>query len=292
MHRPARHEVLRLRDLNAHIIRWGPPPKAGHPPLFLLHGYLDAGVTFQFLADHLAQDRPLVAVDWRGFGASGWASGGYWFPDYLADLDALLDVLCPAEPASLLGHSMGGNIAAIYAGTRPERVRLLVNLEGIGLPATSSDLAPSRYGQWLEQIRAPRTPKSYGSFDELAAVILARYPQFGAERAMFVANAWAIQHADGRVRLRSDPLHRRANPILYRREEAEACWRRIKAPVLMLYGANSEVVQRMGAPGTDESFRQCIPHLQSATIEGVGHMMHLERPEFVAPVVEAFLRTH
>jgi pimeloyl-ACP methyl ester carboxylesterase len=58
------------------------------------------------------------------------------FADYLADLDQLLDHYAPGEAVDLVGHSMGGNVAMMYAGVRPARIRRLVNLEGFGMPAT------------------------------------------------------------------------------------------------------------------------------------------------------------
>ncbi len=48
----------------------------------------------------------MVAPDWRGFGDSEWVPGGYWFPDYFADLDGLLDALAPQSRARVIGHSM------------------------------------------------------------------------------------------------------------------------------------------------------------------------------------------
>ena len=67
-------------------------------PVVLLHGFQDCGDTWQFLVDSLPGTWSLVAPDWRGFGGSEWAPGGYWFPDYLADLETLLDQLVPDAP--------------------------------------------------------------------------------------------------------------------------------------------------------------------------------------------------
>ena len=168
--REPRHEILRVRGLDMHLTRWGPPPSESESPVFLLHGWLDAGATFQFLVDEFARDRPFVALDWRGFGRSEWPQEGYWFPDYLADLDALLDLLSPGVPASLIGHSMGGNIVSAYSGVRPDRVRCVVNLEGLGLARTSPDQAPMRLRKWLDQLKTTAQRKDYATFDELAAV--------------------------------------------------------------------------------------------------------------------------
>ena len=290
--RVPRHETLRLRGLDIHLRRWGPEPSGSAAPAFLLHGFQDTGDTFQFLADAFAEDLPLVALDWRGFGRSGWAQNGYWFPDYLADLDALLDRLCPDEPARIIGHSMGGNIASLYAGLRPERVRCLVNLEGFGLPRTSPEQAPAQLRKWLDQVKSVPPLKDYDSFEQLASIILFRYPRFTAAQSSFVARAWGRLEADGRVHLLGDSRHRWVNPVLYKREDAEACWRRITAPMLMLLGERSEYVPRLGADGTAAALRAIVRDIEIVHIPGAGHMLHIEKPELIAPLVEKFLRAH
>ena len=253
---------------------------------------MDAGETFQFLVDAFREERPLVAPDWRGFGRSQWPEEGYWFPDYLADLDALLDWVSPATPARLVGHSMGGNIAASYAGVRPERVRCVVNLEGLGLPRTTPDQAPKRMRKWLDQMKDRPERKEYASFDELAAVIRFRYPRFSAAQAEFVAAAWGRVDADGCVRLAGDPRHYRVNPVLYRREEAEACWREARAPMLLLLGEESDHQAKLAADGTAAAFHALFSHLEIAHVAGAGHMLHIERPDLVAPLTERFLEAH
>jgi pimeloyl-ACP methyl ester carboxylesterase len=287
--RPARHETLRVRGLDMHITRWGPPPSPGESPLFLLHGWLDAGGTFQFLVDALRTDRPIVALDWRGFGLSQWAADGYFFHDYIADLDELLDQVAPYAPARILGHSMGGNVANLYAGVRPERVRCVINLEGFGLARTSPTEAPSRMRKWLDQIKKPTTERAYNSFDQLTAVLRFRYPRFSDQTAAFVARVWAVAEEDGRVRLAADPRHHWVNPLVYRREDAEAVWQEIRAPMLMLLGEQSDYLKRLGEDGSMEGLRRMFPGVELASIPDTGHMLHIERPDFIAPLIEAFL---
>ncbi len=130
---PPREEFLELRGLRHRLLRWGPPSAE---PIVLLHGFQDCADTFQFLVDALPRDWSFIGLDWRGFGGSEPTGEPYWFPDYLADLEALLDVLDTGAPRAwrLVGHSMGGNIASLSAGIRPARVSQLVSLEGFGLP--------------------------------------------------------------------------------------------------------------------------------------------------------------
>jgi pimeloyl-ACP methyl ester carboxylesterase len=290
--REPRHETLRVRGLDMHLTRWGPPPSETVSPVVLLHGWLDCGETFQFMVDALQRDWPLAALDWRGFGRSEWPQQGYWFPDYLGDLDAALDQLSPAAPACLVGHSMGGNIACSYAGIRPDRVRCVVNLEGFGLPRTAPTQAPARMRKWLDQLKPESKRKEYASFDELAGIIRFRYPRFSAVQAGFVAAVWGKLEADGRVRLAGDPRHTLVNPILYKREDTEAYWRELRAPLLMLVGEQSELLAKLGADGTEEAFRAVFPHIEIARIAGAGHMLHIEKPDVVATLVESFLDQH
>jgi pimeloyl-ACP methyl ester carboxylesterase len=257
--------------------------------VLLLHGWQDTGDTFQFVVDALKRDWPLIALDWRGFGQNDWAADGYWFPDYLADLDALLDQVSAGRPAHLVGHSMGGNVASLYAGLRPERVRRIVNLEGVGLPRTAPDQAPARLRTWLDQVKRVPLLKDYASFEQLAAIILSRYPRIDPARANFIAHAWGRLESDRRVHLLGDARHRWVNPVLYKREDAEACWREIRAPMLLLLGEESGYLARLGADGSESALRSMISRLEVARIPGAGHMLHIERPELIAPLIESFL---
>jgi pimeloyl-ACP methyl ester carboxylesterase len=290
--RTPRHEIRRVRGLDIHLTRWGPAPSEAALPVFLLHGWQDTGDTFQFMVDAFKQDWSLVAPDWRGFGRSAWSQDGYWFPDYYADLDALLDQLSPGVPARLVGHSMGGNIASLYAGIRPERVHCVASLEGFGLPRNSPQRAPAHLRKWLDQVQSVPPLKNYDSFEQLASVIAFRYPRFSAAQADFVARAWSKLGTDGRVHLLGDARHRWINPVLYKREDAEATWREIKAPVLMLLGSESEYLAKLGADGTDDALRAIFPHIDIVHVAGAGHMLHIEKAEFVASQVENFLSTH
>jgi pimeloyl-ACP methyl ester carboxylesterase len=283
--RPGREEALEIRGLAHHLVRWG--PESGDP-VILLHGHSDCAATFQFLADELPADLPLVAVDWRGFGDSARSPAGYWFPDYYADLEALVDVLCPRDPARIVGHSMGANVAMAYAGVRPARVRSLVNLEGFGLARTQASQAPERIAQWLDEVRVQVPYSEYASVEALAERVAKRNPRLAPERAAYIAACWSRPLPGGRVRLHVDPLHRHVNPYLYRREEMEACWRRIEAPVLFVVGGESELLSRLAPEGGIDSFRSLIRELEIRTVAGAGHMLHHDDPRAVARLIEAF----
>src|SRR5262245_57364897 len=165
--KPSESIFVDVRGLRYHLRCWGDSEAR---KLFLLHGWMDVSASFQFLVDALQGDWRVIAPDWRGYGLSQWSpADSYWFPDYLGDLDALLARLSPAEPATLVGHSMGGNVACLYAGVRAERVARLVNLEGFGLRGNDASQAPERYARWLDELVEPPRFRDYASFDELAS---------------------------------------------------------------------------------------------------------------------------
>jgi pimeloyl-ACP methyl ester carboxylesterase len=280
------HESHVIRGLRHHCTRWGSP---GSSPVVLLHGWMDTGETFQFLVDAMSDRWSFVAPDWRGFGRSEWEPGGYWFPNYLADLDALLEIFSPAAPAALVGHSMGGNVASLYAGVRPQRVSRLVNIEGLGLPRTSPDQAPERYRRWLDELRATPAFSAHASLEEFAEALARRNARLDPARARFIAAAWAERGPDGSYHIRADPRHKQVNAVLYRREEAEACWRNITAPVLLLLGGLSEFGGRLGEDSKGERLHGLFSNLALATVADAGHMMHHERPAQVARLIESFL---
>lgn len=285
--RQVRSQTLNLRGLSCRVHRWG---NESDRPLLLLHGWMDCGATWQFLVDAMQAERHVVAPDWRGFGHSARAPGGYWFPDYLADLDALLDQVAGDTAADLVGHSMGGNVAGLYAGVRPERVARLALLEGFGMTRRPPERAPDQYRRWLEQLRQPPVLGSPGAIETLARRLCSRHPRLPIERARFVAEAWTTAGTDGERRYLADPWHKAANPVLYRLEEAESCWQRVSAPTLCLLGEESGLVDTLG--GEEELRRRVdlFTHGELQRISACGHMLHHEQPGMVAEALEDFFR--
>lgn len=287
--KPSASHFHEIRGLRHHVRAWG---EERSPMLFLLHGWMDVSASFQFVVDALRHDWRVIAPDWRGFGLSAWAHGGYWFPDYYADLDALLDLYQPQAPVNLVGHSMGGNIALMYAGMRPQRVARVISLEGFGTPRVAPDEAPRRYAQWLDELREPPAWKPYESFDALAARLRRDNPRLSVEQATFLASHRAEQLSDGSVRLRADPHHRRVNPVLNRIDENLACWQAISAPVLWVHGADTTArVLATDTPSELAQRKDAFRNLREETIPDCGHMMHFDQPAKVARVIEEFMRT-
>jgi pimeloyl-ACP methyl ester carboxylesterase len=258
--------------------------------MFLLHGWMDVSASFQFLVDALDKEWDVYAPDWRGYGLTDWGrSDCYWFPDYLADLDAILEELSPGTPVNLVGHSLGGNVGALYAGARPQRVARFANLEGFGMAPTLPEQAPKRYARWLDELREPPGLRPYASYAELADRLQAGNKRLSRDKAEFLARHWG-EEEDGKVRLRSDPAHKIVNPVLYRYEEARACWAAVSAPVLWMEAAETETLQRISlTPAQVAERRAAFRDVRYATVADAGHMLHHDQPGAVARLLEEFL---
>jgi pimeloyl-ACP methyl ester carboxylesterase len=277
--------------LRYHVRRWpSPSRRAGAPKMFLLHGWMDVSASFQFMVDALCADWDVYAPDWRGYGLTEWGkSDSYWFPDYVADLERLLESLESEKAVNLVGHSLGGNVACLYAGIRPQRVAKLVNLEGFGLAQTRPEQAPRRYARWLDELHERPTLRPYQDFGALAERLRTGNPRLTREKAEFLARHWGKEQGQSVV-LRSDPGHKIVNPLLYRYEEVRACWAQAAAPVLWVDAAESDTLKRLGLTEAQHAERRSsFSNLTHVTVKDAGHMLHHDQPGEVARLVEAFL---
>ncbi|MGQ0547107.1 MAG: alpha/beta fold hydrolase [Betaproteobacteria bacterium] len=191
---------------------------------------------------------------------------------------------------NLVGHSLGGNVAALYAGIRPQRIRRLVNLEGFGMPPTRPEDAPRRYARWLDELRDRPGLRPYRDFDELAQRLRKGNPRLSLERSSFLARHWGREAEDGSVVLRGDPAHKIVNPVLYRYDEVRACWRQVTAPVLWVDAAESDTPARMKLDAAQLAERRgAFANLSYEVVKDAGHMLHHDQPEALARLIEPFL---
>ncbi len=277
-----------LRGLRYHVRHW---PGDAARRLVLLHGWMDVSASFQFLVDALDPGWDIYAPDWRGYGLSGWGpSDSYWFQDYVADLDQLLHRIQPDEAVNLVGHSLGGNVGSIYAGTRPERIARFVNLEGFGMARNEPGQAPGRLLRWLNELCDRPTLRGYENFAALADRLQKNNPRLTRDRAEFLARHWGKEVSGGGVELRSDPAHKIVNATLSRYEEMVAFWNKVTAPVLWVDAAESKTLKQIGIGSVDYAERRAAHKtLRYETVREAGHMLHHDQPEQVARLIQDFL---
>lgn len=289
MSEPRAH-TIDVRGLPIHVLEWG---ETGQEPIILVHGFLDQAYSWRPFVGALqeAVKRPLriIAPDCRGHGESGWvgAGGYYHFPDYVLDLDCVVQALGIARFA-LVGHSMGGTISFLYAGTFPRRVAKLVLIEGIGPPGMNFSDAPSRMEKWIGDVqeRGRRHFREYTSVQAGASQLQQTNPRLRSELALELARAGMRQNQNGKWVWKFDPLHRTAAPQPFYTAQALEFLRCVECPVLIVEGKESRQSRR---PDKQQRY-DAIAHHTRIAIDGAGHMVHQDNPAALAAVVAGFLR--
>jgi pimeloyl-ACP methyl ester carboxylesterase len=295
--------------MNYHVLVWGDTAST-LPPLVLMHGWMDVAASYQFVVDALSDafyaNRLIIAADWRGYGrTTGKVQtskvDNYWFPDYMADLDFLLDHYAPNQPVDLVGHSMGGNIVMMYAGSRPARVRRLVNLEGFGMSATTPDQAPGRYAKWMDELkklhRGELDLTAYDQADGVARRLMKTNPRLGRDdagiaKANWLARHWAAENAAGKWEILGDPAHKITNANLFNVAEALELYKAITAPVLVVEASDDSLSQWWSGKYTLAQFHErlkSVPNCTTKVVQDAGHMMHHDQPLVLAGMIEGFL---
>ena len=300
--RPSRSEFISLRGLSYHVWHWGDANTANAwAPLVLVHGWMDVAASYQFMVDALPDSftagRTIIAPDWRGFGlTTGAAADSFWFPDYLADLDFLLDHYFQDQPVDLVGHSMGGNVAMIYAGVRPERIRKLVNLEGFGLAPATPAQAPTRYAKWIDQLKSLHKGqldlKAYDNLEGVAKRLMKTNPRLTPDKANWLAAHWAREDGSGKWLILGEPGHKVISANIYKVDEALEAYKRITAPVLAVEASDDSLEKWNQGSYTLAEYHERLKNIadvRTARLQNAGHMLHHDQPEELAQLIADFL---
>lgn len=254
--------------------------------ILLLHGFLDAAATWDQVAEPLsAAGYEVLAPDLRGFGHSDriGAGGYYHFPDYVADMDDLVRGL-DRPWLAVVGHSMGGTVASLFAGTRPERVKKLVVMEGVGALSEPPELAVDRMRRWLaDRARVNRAPRPIASLEEAVTRLAAVHPR--VDRDVLATRAERLlRHTDGVMHWAWDPLHRTTSPMPFSAAVFASFLAGIDCPTLFISGGP----HGWHLPDEEERLAH-IRNLERFEIPGAGHMMHWTAPGEVARAILEFL---
>ena len=281
----ATSEFVDMRGLQCHVRRWGPRDAQ---PLVLLHGSRDCGATFQFIVDEFVGDYQFIAPDWRGYGRTDWNPQGYWFQDYLADLDIVLDALLPGVRVPLAGHSMGGQVAGIYSGVRPQRVSKLIALDAFGLVDSDPSETPDYLSKWIRIWReGPEQSRPYETLAQMAQRLCVTNRRLTMDKALFLAAESSRARPDGLLEWAFDPLHRAPFAVTHRKAEWAACMQRIEAPTLWIASGRASRIE--SEPGGLAARAALVKTIVCEKLEDTSHNLHHDRPVEVARIMEAFL---
>jgi pimeloyl-ACP methyl ester carboxylesterase len=176
VHRTQNRTFVNRDGLHLEAVVWGASPEAAAdaedwcaPRRWIaLHGWLDNAGTWDALMPGLiVQLGCVVSLDMAGHGRSEHRNAAYHHVDYVADLHDVADAL-GWRTFGIIGHSMGGSVAAIYAGTQPERVRQLITVEAVGPWCEPPSAWPDDLGRALQK-RASGNPPRFFADAEAAA---------------------------------------------------------------------------------------------------------------------------
>jgi pimeloyl-ACP methyl ester carboxylesterase len=298
---PTSRRVALATGLAYHVLEWSADRDDAAHTVLLLHGFLDFAWSWDRVVQAgLGGPVRILAPDLRGHGDSDWIGpGGYYhFLDYLADVHDLVGQLVGHDEGagrlSIVGHSMGGSVAAYYAGTFPERVHRLALLEGLGPPEDRDGAAgtPDRVRTWIaawrrvQGARGGRGSRGYPDAAAAAARLRDHDPLLDEEQALWLAARGAAPGADGLWRFKHDPLHMTPGPLPYRADVAASFWGRVRCPTLLVEGEASafrhppeEHARRAGGFAAREE----------AVLPGAGHMMQRHQPAALARLLRRFL---
>ncbi len=290
-------ETARYIDVNRTRLRawcWGDP---ADPPVVLAHGAHDHGRMWDDFAPRFAAlGFRVVAIDMRGHGDSGRISSGMMWTAATLDLCELARVLAdeagtPGEPIGLIGHSMGGGQVVSAAGTSPERVAWVVNLDGLGPPAEAfPDMDPvegatGAVDQMVKVLgRPPRVWKSRSEMAERRGSINVRLP----ERFLDHLVAHGTTEAEGGFVWKTDPVFNLGIPDGFSIDMILEGNRDVTAPLLALLSSEDDAWTELP---DDEVERRIatFPDARWKSVPGAGHYVHVENPDFVLEEISAFL---
>ncbi len=272
--------TLELPHLRLAARVWGPEDGL---PVLALHGWLDNAASFEGLAPLLPGCR-IVALDHAGHGLSAHRKHStYYVLDYVADALAAAAALGWSRYA-MLGHSLGAGVAALCAGTYPERVTRLALIEGFAPLADDPEKAASRLRTALDrEARGSRQNTApYASIDD-AARARTRATGLPHEAAKTLVKR-ALEAVEGGWRWRTDARLRWPSRVRLSEAQIRSFLSAIRCPVRAIRAENG--------PSFNESslaeHRACVRDLEVVKLAG-GHHLHLEDPRCVAAVLAPFL---
>jgi pimeloyl-ACP methyl ester carboxylesterase len=247
---------------------------AGKPVLVCVHGGAAHGHWFDFVASGFTPDHHVIALDQRGHGDSAWAEPpSYAYEDYAADLDKVAAKL-DLRDFSLIGHSMGGMVALVYAATYPGRMKKLVIVD------TSINLSEER----LSAMRSvgERGGSSYATRDDLVA-------RYKLRPGNSLAPQEVVRHIGGHsARQFPDGWRHKFDRRVYamrERMDGMPCWDNIKVPSLLVRGGRSQRI----TPEIYAAVKARAPQVELVTVADADHHVTLDNPQGFVEAVRPFL---
>lgn len=229
-----------------------------------------------------------MVPDLRGHGDSDWSTGStYSYLEYVCDIEQLVRQ-AKLDNVNIVAHSMGGTIAALFAGIYPERIGRLAMIEPIGLyPDPFKDRPRERLAHWIAGNRelAGRIPKRYKSVEEAYQRMQTANPHLEPEQARYLTIHGSNQNEDGTYSWKFDNYTRSGSPYDVTEDDSKALWKLISCPVLIVNSRHG-YPHRIGQDDTLRHFR----HVELSVVENAGHWTHHDQLNEVTRLLGDFLK--
>lgn len=274
-----RSQIVAANGLKLLCREWGSPE---HPTIVLLHGLRGFSATWRTLAAAISTQFHLVALDQRGRGDSDWDPDRNYYTDaYLADLEVVGDHFRLGN-FFLLGHSMGGTTAYVYADRHPTRVRALI-IEDIAPGSSTEGAGAARIVAEMSAL-----PDHFPSWAEARAYWRAQRPTLSSEAIEQRVAESLREGGDGRISWRYDAAGIRAtrlNPDSKRIIDLWPVIERLSMPTRVIHGECSDFC----APSTVMRMKALNARIESVAVPAAGHYVHDDAPEPFVRHVREFL---
>ncbi len=253
--------------------------------LVCVHGWLDNAASFMPLAEALPQYQ-WVCIDLPGHGKSAYRPPGaiYHYVDYLGDLYRVLESL-ECTNCTLVGHSLGAGIVAVYAAAFPEMVNQLVLIDGIGpLSHRESKDSLRQLRESLDFLGETRKtgPRFYPSWEQLVKRRLDA-GNISRKAVEILLERGTVRQGDGATVLSDERLKQRS-PLYMSQQRVVSILRGIEARTLLVMAESGLILER----STTHERIAAIRDLTRKTVPG-GHHVHLDNPDIVAFEIKQFL---
>ena len=268
-----RDNHLEVNGLRFHYLEWGNPDSQ---PMLLLHGFMGHAHVWDNVAPVFAERYRVLALDQRGHGESGWSEeAAYTIYDHYTDICGIVDIL-DLKDLNLIGHSMGGRNALLYAACAPQRVKRLV-------------LVDARPGNSVGSVKALRDfvislPLRIRSVQEAAAVFKRLYSYLSEEFCCHIVRHGFREAGNGTLIPRHDTrMNRLSEQSNFVTEELWHFLEIVVCPTLVIRGEESPFLSQSEAGRISRT----IPR---AELQEIPHSTHLPAQENAVAFTEAVSR--
>ena len=284
---PRSRRVSGAHGLELHLLEWSDEGV----PLLLLHGFGNDSRIWDDFAPAVAPYYRTLALDHRGHGDSAWdAQRRYEHETLVLDVELATRAL-GIERLVLVGHSLGGRVATLFAGRHPER------MAGLVLVDIGPELDPRGITRIQMEVESSQEPV-FDSVEEYGRLLSLHYPAAQPKALLRMATHGLRRREDGRYALKMDPALRGAgfagppeDAAAREREMSQAQWealRRIPCPTLVVRGAASDV---FSADTADRMVDEALAKGRLAVVPRAGHSVMTDNPEGFLEAVAAFVLT-